>query len=78
MTTHTLNPTDSLQSLDLHDGDALTAAMHAGQLILSVHSAREIAELEESLDASRAKSPIPLEPDFFDRMREKARHAAKS
>ena len=78
MTTHTLNPTDSLECLDLHDGDALTAAVHAGQLILSVHLAHEIAEREASLDTSRADMPIPLEPDFFDRMREKARQAAKS
>lgn len=78
MTTHTLTPTDSLESLDLREGDVLTAAMHEGQVILSIHSAREIAELEQSFDTSRNETPIPLEPDFFERMRQKAHQTTKS
>ncbi|MFT5466285.1 MAG: hypothetical protein ACI8UO_001383 [Verrucomicrobiales bacterium] len=37
-----------------------------------------ITDLEKSLDESRAEGPIPLEPDFFDRLRQRARDAAEA
>ena len=75
MTTTTLHPTDPLSVLGLKDGDAMTASLEGGRLVVSVHTKDDIVQLEKSLDTSRDERPIPLEDDLFARLRNFAKQS---
>ncbi len=67
----TISPKTSFESLNLCEGDGVTAVVENGQIMLTVHTAEEISELETSLDEARAQEGSPLNQDYFDGLREK-------
>lgn len=67
----TVSPETSFGALGLSEGDGVTASVENGKIIVTIHPAAEIADLEASFDEARNEPGIPLDDEYFDRLREK-------
>lgn len=64
-----LAPETTLNDLGLEEGDALTGIVENGQFIVTVHPAKELEELEESLIEASTDPGKPMDDAYFDNLR---------